>query len=176
MSLSIYQLGYDTPVIDQSAFIFENAVLIGRVSLAPYASVWPHAILRGDNEWIEVGNGSNIQDAAVLHTDPGFKLQIGKHVTIGHQCMLHGCTIGDNTLIGIQSIILNGAQIGDQCLIGAGTLITEHQIIPSGCLVIGRPGKIVRQLNPEEIDKIILNAERYEERAQFYKLHLQAMV
>ncbi len=142
-------------------WVAPNAALIGRVRLEEEASVWFGAVLRGDNELITVGRRSNVQDGCVLHTDPGFPLTIGPDCTIGHLVMLHGCTIGRGSLIGIGSIVLNGAKIGDECVIGANTLIAEGKDIPSRSMVIGSPGKIVRQLTDDEVKRFSGGAVRY---------------
>ncbi len=144
-------------------WIAESASVIGNVLLKRNASVWFGAVLRGDNELITVGEHSNVQDLSVLHTDPGCPLTIGSYCTIGHKVMLHGCTIGDNTLIGINAVILNGARIGRNCLIGAGALITEGKEIPDGSLVVGSPGKVARPLTPEQIAGLTQSAQRYVE-------------
>ena len=145
-----------------------NATIIGDVTLEKNTSIWFNATLRGDIENIHVGEGSNIQDGSVLHTDPGYPLKIGKNVTVGHMVMLHGCTIGDNTLIGIGAVILNNVKIGNNCIIGAKSLVTENKIIPDNSLVIGSPGKIIRQLNKDEIKAIKENAIRYQENWKKY--------
>lgn len=142
-------------------WIAPNAVVLGKVRLEEDASVWFGAVLRGDNELITVGRGSNVQDGSVLHTDPGFPLTIGDNCTIGHMVMLHGCTIGDGALIGIGSVILNGAIIGENCVIGANTLIPEGKSIPPRSLVMGAPGKVVRTLNEDEIARFTGGAGRY---------------
>ena len=149
-------------------WIAPSAVVIGKVKLEKNASVWWNAVVRGDNELITVGENSNVQDGCVLHTDPGFPLTIGKDVTIGHLVMLHGCTIGDNTLIGIGSIILNGAKIGKNCLVGANTLITEGKEIPDNSMVMGAPGKVVREVNEQQIQMIAFGAHHYVENWQRY--------
>jgi carbonic anhydrase/acetyltransferase-like protein (isoleucine patch superfamily) len=142
-------------------WIAPNAVLLGNVRIEDDASVWFGAVLRGDNELITVGPRSNVQDGSVLHTDPGFPLTIGADCTIGHMVMLHGCTIGPGCLIGIGSIILNGAKIGEECLIGANTLIAEGKQIPPRSMVLGSPGKIVRQLSDDDVKRIYGSAGRY---------------
>ncbi len=142
-------------------WVAPNAVLLGKVELCEDASVWFGAVLRGDNELIRVGPRSNVQDGCVLHTDPGFPLDIGAGCTIGHMVMLHGCTIGRGSLIGIGSIILNGAKIGEQCLIGANTLIGEGKEIPPRSMVIGSPGKIIRQLSDDDVKRFGAGAGRY---------------
>ena len=139
-----------------------NATIIGDVTLDKNSSVWFNATIRGDIENIHVGEGSNVQDGSVLHTDPGYPLKIGKNVTIGHLVMLHGCTIGDNSLIGIGAVILNNAKIGNNCIIGAKALITENKEIPDNSLVVGSPGKIIREVTPEEINLITENAKHYQ--------------
>ena len=142
-------------------WIAPGAQVIGKVRLKANASVWFGAVLRGDNEWIEVGEGSNVQDLSILHTDMGSPLVIGANCTIGHRAMLHGCTIGDNSLIGMGATILNGAVIGRNCLIGANALIAEGKVIPDGSLVMGMPGKVVRELDAEAIARLPKSAEGY---------------
>ncbi len=142
--------------------------MIGSVHLAARTSVWFNAVLRGDNDDIIVGTGSNIQESAVLHTDTGLKLRIGQWVTVGHQAMLHGCQIGDGCLIGIQAVVLNGAVIGKNCLIGAGAIVTEGKVIPERSLVIGSPGKVVRTLTEKELANCFASAENYAKRAEYY--------
>mgnify|MGYP001034632570 CR=1 FL=1 len=154
-------------------FIAPNATVIGSVVLENNASVWFNAVIRGDNDIITIGENSNVQDGAVLHTDPGIPLSLGRDVTVGHQAMVHGCRIGDNCLIGIQSVILNNAVIGDNCLIGAGTLIPEGKQIPPGSLVIGTPGKVVRSLSETEIAGINQSAQHYVENFQRYQRSLR---
>jgi carbonic anhydrase/acetyltransferase-like protein (isoleucine patch superfamily) len=154
-------------------WIAPNAVALGKVELCEDASVWFGAVLRGDNELIRVGPRSNIQDGCVLHTDPGFPLDIGADCTIGHMVMLHGCTIGKSSLIGIGSIILNGAKIGEECLIGANTLIAEGKEIPPRSMVIGSPGKIVRQLTDEDVKRFSGGAARYVANWQRYAAQLR---
>ncbi|MDA9604316.1 gamma carbonic anhydrase family protein [Candidatus Pelagibacter sp.] len=139
-----------------------NAAIIGDVTLEKNTSIWFNVTLRGDVENIYVGEGSNVQDGSVLHTDPGYPLKIGKNVTVGHLVMLHGCTIEDNSLIGIGTVILNGAKIGKNCIIGANALVTENKVIPDNSLVMGSPGKIVRQISTEEIKLITENAIHYQ--------------
>ena len=143
-------------------WVAPNATIIGDVTLDKNSSVWFNATIRGDIEYIHVGEGSNVQDGSVLHTDPGYPLKIGKNVTIGHLVMLHGCTIGDNSLIGIGAVILNNAKIGNNCIIGAKALITENKEIPDNSLVVGSPGKIIREVTPEEINLITENAKHYQ--------------
>ena len=171
--MAIYQLGDRVPQIDPSAYVFDTATLIGTVILGARVSIWPYATLRGDNEPIEIGDDSNVQECSVLHADPGFPLTIGRRVTVGHQVMLHGCTVGDGSLIGIQVVVLNGAVIGRNCLIGAGALITEGKQIPDGSLVIGSPAKVVRQLEPAHIERMKRDSDSYVHRAVTYRSDLK---
>ena len=157
----IYALGEDRPRFKGDYWVADNAVLLGKVLLENEASVWFNAVLRGDNELITVGEGSNVQDGAVLHTDPDVPLILGKDVTIGHQAMLHGCIIGDNSLVGINAVILNGAKIGKNCLIGANALVPEGKEIPDGSLVMGSPGKVIRALDDDAIKGLTLSARGY---------------
>jgi carbonic anhydrase/acetyltransferase-like protein (isoleucine patch superfamily) len=173
--MAVYRLGDDSLVMARSAYIAPNATVVGKVILAENSTVWFGATLRGDNETISIGANSNVQDGAVLHTDPGFPLSIGANVSIGHQAMVHGCTVGDGSLIGIQSIVLNGATIGKGCLIGAGALITERKVFPDGCLIIGSPAKVVRELSAEERENLIKVAENYAARGAYYRTHLQVL-
>lgn len=166
--MAIYQLGDRVPQIDPTAFVFDSATLIGRVVLGPGVSVWAHVTMRGDNEPIVVQEGSNVQESSVLHTDEGCPLTIGRHVTVGHQAMLHGCTIGDGSLIGIQAVVLNKAVIGRNCLIGAGALVTEGKVIPDNSLVLGSPAKVVRELSPEDIARMQAGAAHYVARGAEY--------
>jgi carbonic anhydrase/acetyltransferase-like protein (isoleucine patch superfamily) len=171
--MPIYQLGDWIPQIDPSAFVHETAVLIGQVSIGPNVSVWPFATIRGDNEPISVGQDSNCQEGCTLHADPGFPLNVGQRVTVGHHVMLHGCTIADDCLIGIQAVILNGAVIGRGCLVGAASLITEGKQIAEGSLVLGSPGKVVRQLDAREIERSRAIAQSYVARGGRYKMALK---
>lgn len=156
-------------------FIADNAAVIGRVFMAPRSSVWYSATVRGDCDDITIGEGSNIQDGAILHTDPGFKLTIGRDVTVGHQAMLHGCQIGDNCLIGIQAVILNGAKIGNNCIVGAGALITEGKEYPDGSLIIGTPAKAVRELSEQQMGMITMNAQYYATNAERFSTKLEPL-
>jgi carbonic anhydrase/acetyltransferase-like protein (isoleucine patch superfamily) len=165
--MAIYQLDKLTPQIDPSAWVHDSAVIIGDVHLGPNSSVWPNVSIRGDNIRIEIGAGSNIQEGSVLHVDPDTPLTIAENVTVGHQAMLHGCTIGSGSLIGMQAIVLNHAVIGRDCLIGAGAIIPEGRTIPDASLVIG-VGKIVRTLSDEEIANMHRNNLNYQQRAAFY--------
>ncbi len=159
--MALYALDDFTPDIDPSAWVADNASVIGRVRLGVGASVWFGCTLRGDNEWIAIGDGSNVQEGTVMHTDIGFPLTVGTNVTIGHQAMLHGCTVGDGSLIGIQAVVLNGARIGRHCLVGAGSLVTEGKEFPDGALIMGSPAKVVRMLTPEQIEGLKRSAEYY---------------
>jgi len=150
-------------------WIAPNATVIGNVKLLKDASVWFNAVLRGDVELITVGQGSNVQDGAIIHTDPGFPCTIGKNVTVGHLAMLHGCEIGDGSLIGIGSVILNGAKIGKNCIIGSKALVTEGMEIPDGAMVLGIPGKVKKILNEEEQGVVSLGAEHYIQNYKKYK-------
>ncbi len=150
-------------------WIAPNAVLIGSVVLEPNASVWFGCVVRGDNDPITLGENSQLQDGCVVHTDPGFPVTLGRGVSVGHMAMLHGCTIGDGSLIGIKSVILNGAKVGRNCLIGANTLIAEGKEIPDGSLVIGSPGRVVRQLSEAEIRSINAFADHYVQKFRRYQ-------
>jgi carbonic anhydrase/acetyltransferase-like protein (isoleucine patch superfamily) len=171
--MSIYRLGEKTPQLAHSVWIAPNATVIGDVRLAENVSIWWNAVLRGDNDPISIGANTNIQDGSVLHTDIGMPLTLGCNITVGHMVMLHGCTVGDGSLIGIKSVILNGAVIGRQCLIGANTLIPEGKVIPDRSLVMGSPGKVVRELTDEQIARLAYSAAHYVENAQRYRQKLQ---
>ena len=171
--MAIYQLGDDVPRIAPSAWVADSAQVIGRVELGEGASVWSGAVLRGDNEWITIGARSNVQDGSVLHTDIGWPLTLGEDVTIGHQVMLHGCTVGDGSLIGIQAIVLNGARIGRNCLVGAGAVVTEGKEFPDNSLIVGAPAKVVRELSPEQLARLKLPGAGYVQNAQRHSLGLK---
>jgi carbonic anhydrase/acetyltransferase-like protein (isoleucine patch superfamily) len=173
--MPLYRLGDRIPSIHPSAWVAESAELIGRVTLAEEASVWFGAVLRGDHEAIMIGRGSNVQEGTVMHTDIGYRLVVGEHVTVGHQAMLHGCTIGDGSLIGIQAVVLNGARIGRNCLIGAGAVVTEGKEIPDGSLVLGTPAKVIRELGPDQLTHLVLSAKHYAEHARHYREHLHKL-
>ena len=168
--MTIYALDGVAPDLpEEGAFwVAPDATLIGKVRLQRMASVWFGAVLRGDNEWITIGENSNVQDGAVLHTDPGLDLIVGRNCTIGHKAILHGCEIGDNTLIGMGAVILNRARIGANCLIGANALITEGKVIPDNSLVMGQPGKIMGELNEETVAGLTRSAEGYVRNWQRY--------
>lgn len=163
-----------TNAAEPDCWIAPSADLIGRVNIGKDSSVWWQAVLRADNEPITIGTRTNIQDGCVLHTDPGYPINIGNDVSVGHLCMLHGCSIGNGTLIGIGSIILNNANIGNNVLIGANSLITEGKEIPDNSLVMGSPGKVVRELSPEQILGLMDNADGYVQRAVRYRSELNA--
>jgi carbonic anhydrase/acetyltransferase-like protein (isoleucine patch superfamily) len=171
--MAIYQLGDDIPNIPASAYFAAEATVIGKVTLGENVSLWPGVVIRGDNDSITIGNGSNVQDNAVLHTDPGFPLLVGENVTIGHQAVLHGCTIGDGSLIGIQAVVMNGAVIGKNCLVGAGALVLEGKIYGERKLILGSPAKVVRELTDVDIEKMRRAAAGYVRRKEIYKLKLK---
>jgi carbonic anhydrase/acetyltransferase-like protein (isoleucine patch superfamily) len=171
----IYELDGQAPQIAEDTWIAPDANVIGKVALADGASIWFGSTLRGDNEWITIGAGSNVQENSIMHTDMGFPLTIGENCTIGHRAMLHGCTIGDGSLIGMGATILNGAVIGKGCLIGAGALITEGKIIPDGALVMGAPGKVVRELDAEAQQGLLKSAEGYQANMRRFRAGLQAI-
>lgn len=171
----IYALGDLTPEIDADSWVAPDANVIGRVRLRAGASVWFGATLRGDNEWIELGAGTNVQEGCTLHTDMGYPLSIGRDCTIGHNVILHGCVIGDESLIGMGATILNGARIGRNCLIGAGALITEGKEIPDGSLVMGAPGKVVRQLDETAFENLRRSASHYQDNMRRYRDGLRGL-
>lgn len=171
--MAIYQLDNLTPSIHASAWVADNAQVLGSVALAEDSSVWFGVVIRGDTETITVGRGSNIQDNSVLHADRGLPLVVGENVTVGHQVMLHGCSIGDNSLIGIAAVVLNGAKIGKNCLVGAGSLVTEGKEFPDGSMILGSPAKAVRQLTPEQIEGLKMSAKHYVDNARRYKTGLK---
>ena len=168
--MSLLSLDKTTPtLVDESTnFVANSAELIGKVKLEVYANIWFQAVLRGDNEYITIGENSNVQDGCILHNDIGFPLTIGKNCTIGHKAIIHGCIIEDNCLIGMGSTILNGARIGKNSIIGAGALIPENKIIPENSLVIGMPGRVVRTLGDDEVKGIAQSAAHYVENAKRY--------
>lgn len=173
--MTIYTLDDITPVIDATAWVAPDANVLGMVRLEAESSVWFGATLRGDTEWITVGAGSNVQENSVLHTDPGFPLTIGANCTVGHKAMLHGCTIGEDSLIGMGATVLNGAVIGKGCLIGAGALITEGKSIPDGSLVMGAPGRVVRELDEAAIAKLLQTTEHYRINARRFAAGLRVL-
>lgn len=172
----LHALGPDRPdIADEGTWIAESADVLGKVRLKAFGSIWFHAVLRGDNEWIEVGERSNIQDGAVLHTDPGCPLTIGQNVTVGHQAMLHGCTVHDNALIGIGSTILNKAVIPENCIVGAHALVTEGKTFEPGSLIIGSPAKAVKTLDDDAIAMIRRSAEVYVANAARFREQLVSL-
>ena len=171
--MAIYKLDAQIPEISDQAWVADNAQVIGAVKLAADASIWFGATIRGDNEPIEIGEGSNIQDGSMLHSDYDKPLIVGKHVTVGHMVILHGCTIGDESLIGMGAVVLNGAKIGKNCLVGAGALVTEGKEFPDGSMIVGSPAKVVRELSPEQIEGLRQSARHYVENAQRFKAGLK---
>ena len=171
--MSIYQLEDRIPQIDASAWVAPNAVVIGLVECAEFSSIWWNAVLRGDNEPILIGARSNVQDSCVFHTDPGAPLIIEADVTVGHKVMLHGCRVGTGSLIGIGTTILNHAVIGEHSLVGAGTLIPERKVFPPRSLIMGTPGKVIRELTDDEVERLIISAARYTQNAARYRDHLK---
>ena len=171
--MAIYQIGDDVPQLAPTAWVADSAHIIGRVRMAEGSSVWYGAVLRGDSDWITLGARSNVQDGSVLHADPGFPLVLGEDVTVGHQVMLHGCTVGDGTLIGIQAVVLNGARIGRNCLVGAGAVVTEGKEFPDNSLILGSPARVVRQLTPEQAQQVKYAAVHYVENAQRHRTQVK---
>jgi carbonic anhydrase/acetyltransferase-like protein (isoleucine patch superfamily) len=167
--MAIYELNQVSPTMSESAWVADSAQVMGRVDLAAHSSVWFGAVIRGDTESIHIGEGSNIQDGSVLHADIGQPIRVGKHVTVGHKVMLHGCIIGDESLIGIGAIVLNGAKIGKNCIVGAGSLVTEGKEFPDGSMIMGTPAKVVRSLSPEQIQGLRMSAKHYIENAERYR-------
>jgi carbonic anhydrase/acetyltransferase-like protein (isoleucine patch superfamily) len=172
--MALFSLGDRKPVLGRDAWVAPNATVIGDVILGDEASIWWNAVVRGDNDTITIGAGTNIQDGSVLHADEGVPLTLGARVTVGHLVMLHGCTIGEESLIGIKSVILNRAVIGRHCIIGANSLIAEGKVIPERSLVMGSPGKVVRQLTDEEVAKLKIAAQGYVDNARRYRAELKS--
>ena len=171
--MASYELNGVRPQIAESAWVADSARVMGNVRMAEDSSVWFGAVVRGDNELIAIGRGSNVQDGSVLHTDQGKPLSIGESVTIGHMVMLHGCTIGDETLIGIGAVVLNGAKIGKNCIVGAGSLVTENKEFPDGSMIMGSPAKLVRALTEEQIAGLRRSAQGYVANAQRFRATLK---
>ena len=171
--MALYRLREHAPQVPASAYVAAEASLIGQVTLGERASVWFGAVARGDNEPITIGTESNVQEGAVLHADPGYPLTIGAHVTVGHQVMLHGCTIGDGSLIGIQAVVMNGAVIGKQCLVGAGAIVTERKTFPDRSLILGAPAKVVRPLTDAELAGLRSAADGYVGRTTLFRDELE---
>ena len=171
--MAIYELDGVAPQVAASAWVADSAQVMGNVVLGEDASVWFGTVVRGDTESITIGAGSNIQDASVLHADFGKPLVVGERVTVGHQVMLHGCTIGDESLIGIGAVVLNGAKIGKHCLVGAGALVTEGKEFPDGSMIIGSPARAIKTLSPEQIAGLRRSAEHYIDNARRYRQSLK---
>lgn len=171
--MAIYELDGVAPRLHPTAYVADSAEVIGNVELAEGASVWFGAVLRGDNDLMSIGKGANVQDGSVLHSDPGFPLTLGADVTIGHMVMLHGCTIGDGTLVGIGAVVLNGAKIGRNCLVGAGALVTEGKEFPDNSMIVGAPAKAIKELTPEQATRMRHAAEHYVENSARYRKGLK---
>ena len=167
--MTIYQLGEHAPNIATDAYIAESANIVGRVRIGAQSSVWFQVTIRGDNEDISIGTQCNVQDGAVLHADPGFPLTLNDGVSVGHQAMLHGCTIGAGSLVGIQAIVLNGAIIGKNCLVGAGALVTEGKVFPDNSLILGTPARVARTLTDDDIARLTRIADGYVARSHEFK-------
>ena len=170
--MALYELDGIAPRVAESAWVAESAEVMGTVALGEDASIWFGAVLRGDNDPITIGAGTNVQDGSVLHADIGQPLTLGERVTVGHKVMLHGCTIGDESLIGIGAVVLNGAKIGRHCLVGAGALVTEGKEFPDGSMILGSPARVVRQLTPEQIEGLRRSAQGYVENARRFRAGL----
>ena len=173
--MALYQLDHLIPDIDASAWIADSAQVVGNVRLGPDSSIWFGVVARGDTDTISIGRGTNIQDNSVLHADPGMPLVIGDNVSVGHQVMLHGCTVGDGSLIGIGAVVLNGARIGKNCLVGACALVTEGKEFPDGTMILGSPAKAVRQLSAEQIAGLEEIAGHYIDNARRYRVGLKKL-
>ena len=169
----IFQLGTHTPTISSTSFIAPSANIIGNVDIADNASVWFNVVIRADMDKVTIAENSNIQDGSILHVDEGFPIRIDRNVTVGHKVMLHGCTIGEGSLIGMNAVVLNGASIGKHCLVGANALVTENMVIPDGSLVMGSPAKIVKELDDKTQRMITGGAEHYVENGRRYKEELK---
>jgi carbonic anhydrase/acetyltransferase-like protein (isoleucine patch superfamily) len=171
--MALYRIHGHSPEVAPTAYIAAEATLIGRVFVGESASVWSGAVVRGDNEPIRIADGCNIQEGAVLHADPGFPLQLERNVSVGHQAMVHGCTVGEGSLIGIQAVLLNGAVIGKYCLVGAGAIVTEGKRFPDRTLILGAPAKVVRELSDEDVARLDAIAAGYVARAATYRTELE---
>lgn len=171
--MAVYELNGVSPRIAASAWVADSAQVMGEVEIGENSSLWFGAIVRGDTETIRIGDNTNIQDGSVLHADVGMPLTIGNNVTVGHQVMLHGCTVGDGALIGIGAIVLNGAKIGKGCIVGAGALVTEGKEFPDGSMILGSPAKAVRELTPAQKEGLMKSAIHYVENAELYKTGLK---
>jgi carbonic anhydrase/acetyltransferase-like protein (isoleucine patch superfamily) len=173
--MTVYRLGDSTPKLASDVWIAPSAQVMGHVHLGASCSVWYGAVVRADNEPMYIGAGSNVQDGAVLHSDAGYPLTIGENVTVGHQAMLHGCTVGDGSLIGIGAVVLNGARIGKNCLVAAGALVTEGKHFPAGSLIVGSPASVKRALSPEQIEDLMQSALNYQANARRHASALEAV-
>lgn len=173
--MAIYRLGEHSPHVPASAFVAAEATVIGRVRLGEHASVWPGAVIRADGDTIDIGDATSVQDGSVLHVDPGCPLRIGSNVTIGHQVTLHGCTIGDGSLVGIRAVVLNHAVIGRDCIVGAGAIVTQGKTFPDRSVIMGVPAKVVRPLTAEDEKELRRAAEAYVERAATYRSLLRTI-
>ena len=173
--MAVYALDGVEPQIAESAWVADSAQVMGEVHIGADVSVWFGTVVRGDTSSITIGEGTNVQDASVLHADLGMPLVIGRHVTVGHQVMLHGCTIGDESLIGIGAIVLNGAKIGKNCLVGAGALVTEGKEFPDGSMIIGSPARVVKQLTAEQMQGLRQSAQHYIDNARRFRVGLRKL-
>ncbi|MFO6419715.1 gamma carbonic anhydrase family protein [Hylemonella sp. W303a] len=171
--MAIYELDGHAPTLGTNAWVADSAQVIGKVTIEANASIWFGTVVRGDTEHLHIGKGSNVQDGSVLHADAGVPLHIGEDVTVGHKVMLHGCTVGDGSLIGIGAIVLNHARIGKNCLVGAGALVTEGKQFPDGSMILGSPAKAVKQLSPEQIEGLKRIAQHYVDNAALYRQGLK---
>jgi carbonic anhydrase/acetyltransferase-like protein (isoleucine patch superfamily) len=171
--MAIYRLGSKVPQVPASAYVAPEAVIIGDVVLGEDANVWPGAVIRGDNVRITIGRATNVQEGAVLHSDPGIALVVGDEVSIGHQAMLHGCTVGDGSLIGIQAVVMNNAVVARECLVGAGALVAEGKTFNDRALILGSPARMLRTLTDEEVAGLRFNAEDYVRRARMYRQDME---
>lgn len=171
--MALYSIEQFTPQVAAGAWVAESATVIGQVTLDEGVSIWYGAVLRGDNHLIHIGRNSNVQDGCVLHTDDGIALRLGENVIVGHQAMLHGCEVGDGTLIGIQSVVLNGARIGRNCIVGAGALVTEGKTFADGSLIVGSPAKAVRRVEQRQLAMLAEMAAHYVKQAQRHRSALK---
>ncbi len=167
--MAIYQLHDFVPTVSATAWVADSAQVVGNISLGDEASVWFNVVARADNEPMRIGARSNVQDGSVLHSDHGYPLTVGDDVTVGHQVMLHGCTVGDGSLIGIQSVVLNGAKIGKHCIVGAGSVVTEGKVFPDGSLIFGAPARLVKALTPEQVEGLKRSAASYVNNAKRFR-------
>jgi carbonic anhydrase/acetyltransferase-like protein (isoleucine patch superfamily) len=170
--MTIYSIGGEKPQLAESAWVTPPAVVIGRAKLAERTSVWFNAVIRSDNEPVNIGEGSNVQEGAMLHSDPGFPMEIAANLTIGHRAMLHGCTIGEGSLIDARAVVLNGAVIGKHCLVGENEVVTEGKVFHDRPLILGAPAKVARELSDEQVANLLHNAADYARRAEVYRREL----